>query len=66
MTSIDYNSRLKDIERFATALSDRKADLQRAAAEDAGFPVKVTAMEVDLAVQHLRSMQEELDWIADS
>lgn len=66
MISIDYNSRLKDIERFATALSDRKADLQRAAAEDAGFPVKVTAMEVDLAVQHLRSMQEELDWIADS
>lgn len=65
MPNIDYNSRLKDIERFAAALSERKADLQRAAAEDAGFPLKVTAMEVDLAVQHLRSMQEELDWIAD-
>lgn len=64
MATIDYNARLRNIAELAAALANRKADLQRAAAEDAGFAVKVTALEVDLAVRHLRSMEEELDWVA--
>lgn len=60
---MDYSSRLDEINKLADALVRRKSDLQEAGAVDAGFPVKVTAMEVDLAVQHLRTMEEEIPWI---
>lgn len=58
--SADYASRLKEIVSLATALDSRSKDLCAAAALDAGFPVKVTATEIRLAVEFLRTMEEEV------
>ena len=60
-----FEARLEEIERLADALEDRKSKLQETAAEDAGFPVKITGIEVDLSVAYLRTMQEEIPWVAD-
>lgn len=59
----DYDARLGEIQRLADAMEDRGADLQEAAALDAGFPVKITHLELDMALEHLRSMSEEIPWI---
>jgi acyl-CoA reductase-like NAD-dependent aldehyde dehydrogenase len=65
MTRTDeYKFRLEEIRGVAAAIQHHKHDLQEAAALDAGFPVKVTAVEVDLAVQHLQTMEEEIPLIA--
>jgi succinate-semialdehyde dehydrogenase/glutarate-semialdehyde dehydrogenase len=58
-----YETRLTEIHRLARRLAERKKDLIRAAAEDAGFPATVTAMEVDLAVDYLRTMDQEVPWV---
>jgi len=60
-----YQTQLAEIRRLADALSRRKSNLQKAAAQDAGFPVKVTSIEVDLSVQHLQTMQEEIAWVGN-
>ncbi len=60
----EFKERLEEINQVATALQQQKHDLQEAAALDAGFPVKVTAVEVDLAVRHLQTMDEEIPLIA--
>ncbi|MHC1741828.1 MAG: aldehyde dehydrogenase family protein [Syntrophobacteraceae bacterium] len=59
----EFSERLKAIEVLAERLEARKEDLQEAAAVDAGFPVTITAIEVDLGVQHLRTMHEEIPWV---
>ncbi|MFH2218446.1 MAG: aldehyde dehydrogenase family protein [Pseudomonadota bacterium] len=61
----EFNKRLKEIERLADEIERRTPNLQEAAAQDAGFPVKITGIEVDLTVQHLRSMHEEIPWVAE-
>ena len=53
-------NRLEQALEIAAHLEERRSDLQEAAALDAGFPVKITGMEVDIAVQHLRTMAEEV------
>ncbi len=58
-----YDARLGEIQRLACAMEDRGAELQEAAALDAGFPIKVTRLELDMAVKHLRSMSEEIPWV---
>jgi len=58
-----YRERLEAIERLADGLERRTSALQEAAAWDAGFPVKITSVEVGLAVQYLRTMAEEIDWV---
>ena len=58
-----YRGRLEGIERLADGLERRASALQEAAAWDAGFPVRITSMEVELAVQYLRTMAEEIDWV---
>ncbi len=58
-----YHERLEAIERLAEGLERRTSALQEAAAWDAGFPVKITSIEVELAVQYLRTMAEEIDWV---
>ena len=63
MTTIDYSKRLSDIKGLARSLESRKVDFQEAAALDAGFPVKITAVEVELAVEHLNTMEEEIRWL---
>jgi hypothetical protein len=57
LSSIDYSKRLNDIKGLARSLESRKADFLEAAALDAGFPVKITSVEVELAVQHLNTME---------
>ncbi len=51
--------------QLARRIEERRSDLQEAAALDAGFPVKVTGKEIDLAVEHLRTMEEEIPWLGD-
>ena len=53
---------LEEALQIAERLQERKSDIQEAAALDAGFPAKITAMEVDIAAEHLRTMAEELSW----
>src|SRR5208282_5680257 len=59
----DSEDRFEQILELAQRLENRKFDLLAAAAADAGFPVSVTGMEVDLALRHLRTMEEEMPWI---
>ncbi|MBW1982925.1 MAG: hypothetical protein JRJ12_17130, partial [Deltaproteobacteria bacterium] len=49
----DFRRRLQAIERLADGLESNSTALQEAAAQDAGFPVRITSMEVDLAVDYL-------------
>jgi acyl-CoA reductase-like NAD-dependent aldehyde dehydrogenase len=58
-----YEVRLKEIHRLAGRLAEGKEDLARAGAEDAGFPVRITSTEVDLAVDYLRTMECEVPWV---
>ncbi len=44
-----FKSRLEEIDRLADAIEREKVKLMKAAADDAGFPVKITSVEVDLA-----------------
>jgi len=60
-----FKSRLEEIDRLADAIEHEKVKLMEAAADDAGFPVKITSIEVDLAVDHLRTMEEEISWIGN-
>ncbi len=62
--SNDLRPRLEAIYELAERMDGRREDLAEAGAADAGFPVKVTLMESDISVQHLRSMEEEVDWVA--
>jgi len=59
----DYTMRLREIDRLAGVLERRSVELQEAGALDAGFPVRITETEVELAVQHLRTMGEEVAWL---
>jgi len=53
---------LDEIKGLAGSLKSRKGDFLEAAALDAGFPVKITSVEVELAVEHLNTMEEEIRW----
>lgn len=59
----EYQTRLEETRRLAAALARQKSNLQEAAAHDAGFPVKITSIEIDLSIQHLQTMQEEIPWV---
>jgi len=61
-----YEVRLREIHRLAGRLAERKEDLARAGAEDAGFPVRITSTEVDLAVDYLLTMDSEVPWVRGS
>jgi acyl-CoA reductase-like NAD-dependent aldehyde dehydrogenase len=64
MTQSDrFKSRLDEIQRLADAIDRHKTDLMEAAAYDAGFPVKITSIEVDLSVDYLRTMDKEIPWV---
>lgn len=64
MTHTDkFKARLDEIRRLADAIDCHKTDLMEAAAYDAGFPVKITSIEVDLSVDHLRTMDKEIPWV---
>ena len=63
MSKVDYKERLEEIKRLADGLESRTTQLQEAAALDAGFPVKITSVEVDLAVDYLQTMEQEIEWL---
>ncbi len=64
MTHMDkFKARLDEIQRLADAIDRHKTNLMEAAAYDAGFPVKITSIEVDLSVDHLRTMDKEIPWV---
>lgn len=65
MGNVDYTSRLEAIQKLASILESRNLELQEAAALDAGFPVKITSVEVGLAVEYLRTMEEEIEWLGN-
>ena len=52
--------RLRLCSELAARMDGAKNELIAAAAKDAGFPKKITGIEVDLSVQHLKTMDEEL------
>ncbi len=58
-----FEARLEEINRLAEEIERRRLDLMEAGARDAGFPVKVTSTEVDLAVQYLKTLQEEMECV---
>ena len=64
MTHLDkFKARLDQIRRLADAIDRHKTDLMEAAAYDAGFPVTITSIEVELSVNHLRTMDKEIPWV---
>jgi acyl-CoA reductase-like NAD-dependent aldehyde dehydrogenase len=63
VSEVDYTSRLEEIKNLASVLEGRRSELQEAAALDAGFPVKITSVEVELAVEYLRTMEKEIEWV---
>jgi len=64
MTHTDkFKARLDEIQHLADAIDRNKTNLMEAAAYDAGFPIKITSIEVDLSVGHLRTMDEEIPWV---
>jgi acyl-CoA reductase-like NAD-dependent aldehyde dehydrogenase len=58
-----FKARLDEIQRLADAIDRHKTNLMEAAAYDAGFPIKITSIEVNLSVDHLRTMDKEIPWI---
>ncbi len=52
--------RLDTLARLGEALARRRDDLVAAQGEDIGAPLTVSGLEVDLAVDHLRTMAEEV------
>jgi acyl-CoA reductase-like NAD-dependent aldehyde dehydrogenase len=63
VSKVDYKERLEEIKRLADGLESRTTQLQEAAALDAGFPVKITSVEVELAVEYLHTMEKEIEWL---
>ncbi len=61
----ELKDRLEEIGNLADALKRHKTEIQEAGAFDAGFPVKVTAIELELAVEHLQTMEEEIAWLVN-
>jgi acyl-CoA reductase-like NAD-dependent aldehyde dehydrogenase len=53
------DKRLQLLQEAASRLAQRREDLMAAAAEDIGAPYRITGIEVDLAVEHLRTMVVE-------
>jgi acyl-CoA reductase-like NAD-dependent aldehyde dehydrogenase len=62
---MDFQHRLDAACELGERIARRKDDLAEAGAYDAGFSVKITLLESELAVRHLMSMEEELDWVKD-
>ncbi|MEW6659634.1 MAG: aldehyde dehydrogenase [Thermodesulfobacteriota bacterium] len=59
----EIDRRLQVLEEVAARLARRREDLMAAVAEDIGAPYRITGIEVDLAVEHLRTMAVEVPYI---
>jgi acyl-CoA reductase-like NAD-dependent aldehyde dehydrogenase len=56
----NIEERLKLLQEVAARLALRRDDLVAAAGEDIGAPCRIAGIEVDLAVEHLRTMEVEV------
>jgi acyl-CoA reductase-like NAD-dependent aldehyde dehydrogenase len=61
-----FQKRLDAALELAEGIEHRKEDLAEAAAADAGFPVKISLLEADLAIDYLRTLEEEGEGVRDS
>jgi acyl-CoA reductase-like NAD-dependent aldehyde dehydrogenase len=62
--SNEFAPRLEILQKLADRLEQRRADLIEAEGEDIGTPCSAVAMEVDMAVEHLRTMALEVPYVA--
>jgi acyl-CoA reductase-like NAD-dependent aldehyde dehydrogenase len=62
--SNEFAPRLELLQDLADRLEKSRDDLAEAEAEDIGTPCTAVAMEVDMAVAHLRSMELEVPFVA--
>ena len=62
--SNEFAPRLEILEKLADRLEQRQDDLMEAEAEDIGTPCSAVLMEVTMAVEHLRTMAQEVPWVA--
>jgi acyl-CoA reductase-like NAD-dependent aldehyde dehydrogenase len=62
--SRDLAARLKVLKQLAERLAARKADLVAAQGADSGAPLTIAGLEVDLAVDHLNTMEAEVPQVA--
>jgi acyl-CoA reductase-like NAD-dependent aldehyde dehydrogenase len=62
--SSEFAPRLAVLHELAERLAQRRDDLAEAEAEDIGTPCSAVAMEVDMAVAHLRTMEQEVPLVA--
>jgi acyl-CoA reductase-like NAD-dependent aldehyde dehydrogenase len=58
-----YQARLNAAAKVAEGIERRKEDLAEAAATDAGFPVRISLLEADLAIDYLRTLQDEVECV---
>lgn len=56
-------ARLRILSQLGDRLANHRAELVAAAAEDIGTPSTIAGLEVDLAVQHLKTMAEEVPYV---
>jgi acyl-CoA reductase-like NAD-dependent aldehyde dehydrogenase len=59
----ELKARLRILQELADRLEKRRADLLEAEGEDIGTPCAAAGMEVDMAVEHLRSMATEVPFV---
>jgi betaine-aldehyde dehydrogenase len=61
---LEMKARLAILQELAERLAARKADLVAAQGEDIGAPCTIAGLEVDLAVEHLKTMEAEVPQVA--
>ena len=59
----EIDKRLKLLQELAGRLAQRREDLVAAAGEDIGAPCRIAGIEVDLAVEHLQTMELEVPYV---
>jgi acyl-CoA reductase-like NAD-dependent aldehyde dehydrogenase len=62
-SQVNYQARLDIAAKLAEGIERWKGDLAEAAAADAGFPVKITLLEADLAIDYLKTLGEEVEGV---
>jgi succinate-semialdehyde dehydrogenase / glutarate-semialdehyde dehydrogenase len=60
-----FQKRLDASLELAEGIEHRKEDLAEAAAADAGFPVRISLLEADLAIDYLKTLEEEVEGVRD-
>ncbi len=60
---VELETRLRLLGRLGEGLAERREELVAAAGEDTGTPCRIAALEVDLAVEHLKTMAVEVPYV---